>query len=213
MFLDINMNDAYPAVHLWLKLKRNDKIRLSGNSCDTIEPFFNDIDEEQKWIVEKCKNNTVNERVFPYIGGDDDFREVNYRPFNNAIKLNNKTYLSEENTADYIIDDINTEWALSAIEQLTYIYKEVSVLRLYTHMPFKLKFVIMCREKIIDQTTPLTASVINKINLERLHDIMSAAQGWTKSMIWVAETGEDTYVSSDMFRLYIMLMSDLLDEL
>ena len=212
MFLYINMNEAYPAVHLWLTLKRNEHPRLTERD-NMMDPFFSAIDEKQKAIVEKCKNANINERVFPYIGGDDDFREVNYRPFNDAVKLTDKTYLSEDNTANYIIEDLNTEWALSAVEQLTHIYKEVTVVRLYTHMPFKLKFVIMCRSRLTDHTAPLTKAVINKNNLEELHAIMEATQAWTNSMIWVAETGDDTYVSSDMFSLYIKLMSDLLDEL
>jgi hypothetical protein len=178
-----------------------------------IDPFFAEINASYNKIVEKCKNKQVNERVFPYIGENDEFREIDYRPFNGAVKLTDKTILSEEETANYIIEDINTDWALSAIEQLTNIYKEVRLYRLYTHMPFKLKFVVECKGRTDDNVGPLKDSVINKINSDAIYRFVRHAQDWTFSMIWAAETGEDTYVSSDMLRLYFKLMEDLLEEL
>lgn len=206
------MNEAFPAVHLMLKLKRNDGLRLYKRN-NMNDPFFSNIDDMYKEIVEKCKNKRVEERIFPYIGGDDDFREIDYRPFNKSVKLTTSTVLPEDNNASYIIDNLNTDWALSAVEQLTNIYKTVTVYRLYTHMPFKLKFVIDCAERLNDNVGPLTQSVSNKINAGELYNFMRTAQEWTRSMIWAAETGEDTYVSSDILRLYYKLMSDLLEEL
>ena len=206
------MNEAFSAVHLMLKLKRNNEPRLS-KGINMSDPFFSNIDDTYKEIVEKCKNKRVEERIFPYIGGDDDFREINYRPFNNAVKLTASTVLPEDNNVSYIIDNLNTDWALSAVEQLTNIYKNVTIYRLYTHMPFKLKFVINCAERLNDNVGPLMQSVDNKINAGELYTFMRTAQEWTRSMIWAAETGEDTYVSSDILKLYYKLMSDLLEEL
>ncbi len=205
-------NENLPAVHLMLKLKRNEHIRLAkGNNMG--DPFFSNIDETYKEIVEKCKNKRVEERVFPYIAEDDDFREINYRPFKDSIKLDSSTVLPESDTVNYIIENLNTDWALSAIEQLTNIYKEVTIYRLYTHMPFKLKFVIGCSGRLNNKVGPLTQTVNNKINAGELYSFMLTAQEWTRSMIWAAETGEDTYVSSDILKLYYRLMSDLLEEL
>ena len=206
------MNESFPAVHLMLNLKRNEELILSkGNNMN--DPFFSNIDETYKEIVEKCKNKRVEERVFPYIGEDDEFREIDYRPFNKAIKLDSTTVLSESDTINYIIENLNTDWALSAVEQLTNIYKTVTVYRLYTHMPFKLKFIISCAERLNNKVGPLTHSVSNKINAGELYNFMRTAQEWTRSIIWAAETGEDTYVSSDILKLYYKLMSDLLEEL
>lgn len=206
------MNDAFPAVHLKLKLKRNTQMVLvKGNNIDS--PFFNSIDETHKEIVEKCKNKTLEEQVFPYIGGDDDFREVDYRPFNKAIKLDSSTVLPEDDSVSYIIGDLNTDWALSAVEQLTNIYKDVTIYRLYTHMPFKLKFVIACSERLNDNVGPLNGSVVNKINAGDLYKLMRCAQEWTRTIIWAVETGDSTYISSAVLRLYYYLMTNLLDEL
>ena len=212
VFLVVNMDDPLPAVHLRLKLKRNEKLKLAKGS-NMMDPFFAEINVLHSRIVEKCKNNQVNERVFPYIGENDDFREIDYRPFNGSVILNDRTVLSEENTANYIIEYINSDWALSAIEQLTNIYKEVTLYRLYTHMPFKLKFVVECKERTNDMVGPLKDSVINKINSDSIYRFVRHAQDWTLSMIWAAETGEDTYVSSDMLRLYFKLLEDLLEDM
>lgn len=212
VFLVVNMDDPLPAVHLRLKLKRNEKLKLAKGS-NMMDPFFAEINVLHSRIAEKCKNKQVNERVFPYIGENDDFREIDYRPFKGAVILNDKTVLSEENTANYIIENINSDWALSAIEQLTNIYKEVTLYRLYTHMPFKLKFVVECKERTNDIAGPLKDSVINKINSDSIYRFVRHAQDWTLSMIWAAETGEDTYVSSDMLRLYFKLMEDLLEDM
>lgn len=212
VFLVVNMDEALPAVHLRLKLKRNEKLSMS-KGANTTDPFFGEVNAVYNKIIEKCKNKTVEERIFPYIGGDDEFREIDYRPFNNAVKLTDKTLLSEDDSANYIIEDINTDWALSAIEQLTNIYNEVTLYRLYTHMPFKLKFVIECEGRTNDIVGPLKDSVINKINLDAIYRFVRHAQDWTLSMIWAAETGEDTYVSSDILKLYFKLMEDLLEEL
>ena len=206
------MNETFPAVHLMLKLKRNDEPKLS-KGINMSDPFFSNIDDMYKEIVEKCKNKRVEERIFPYIVDDDGFREIDYRPFNKAIKLSASTVLPEDNKVSYIIDNLNTDWALSAVEQLTNIYKTVTVYRLYTHMPFKLKFVIDCAERLNNNVGPLTQSVDNKINAGELYTFMRTVQEWTRSMIWAAETGEDTYVSSDILKLYYKLMSDLLEEL
>lgn len=206
------MDESLPAVHMRLKLKQNAKLSMAKGANITI-PFFGEVNEAYIKIVEKCKNKTVEERVFPYIGGDDDFREIDYRPFNNAVKLTDKTVLSEDDSANYVVEDINTDWALSAIEQLTNIYKEVTLYRLYTHMPFKLKFVIECKGRTSDIVGPLKDSVINKINLDAIYRFVRHAQDWTLNMIWVAETGEDTYVSSDILKLYFKLMEDLLEEM
>ena len=212
VFLIVNMDDPLPAVHLRLKLKRNEKLKLSKGS-NMMDPFFAEINATYDRIVEKCKNKQVNERVFPYIGENDEFREIDYRPFNGAIKLTDKMILSEEGMANYIIEDINTDWALSAIEQLTNIYREVTLYRLYTHMPFKLKFVVECKERMNNTVGPLKDSVINKINSDAIYRFVRHAQDWTLSMIWAAETGEDTYVSSDILRWYFKLMEDLLEEM
>lgn len=212
VFLVVNMDDSLPAVHLRLKLKRNDKLNIA-KGANTTDPFFGEVSDVYNRIVEKCKNKTVEERVFPYVGGDDEFREVDYRPFNNAVKLTDKTVLSEEDSANYIVENINSDWALSAIEQLTNIYKEVTLYRLYTHMPFKLKFVIECKGRTNDMVGPLKDSVINKVNLDAIYRFVRHAQDWTLNMIWAAETGEDTYVSSDVLRLYFKLMEDLLEEM
>lgn len=206
------MNEAFPAVHLMLKLKRNDELKLY-KGINMEDPFFSNIDETYKEIVEKCKNKKVEERIFPYIGGDDDFREIDYRPFNKAVKLTASTVLPDDNNTSYVIENLNTDWALSAVEQLTNIYKTVTVYRLYTHMPFKLKFIINCAERLNDKVGPLTQSVSNKINAGELYTFMRTAQEWTRSMIWAAETGDDTFVSSDILKLYYRLMSDLLEEL
>ena len=212
VFLVVNMDETLPAVHLRLKLKRNDNIRLAKGTNIT-DPFFAEINAAYNVIVEKCKNKIVEERIFPYIAGDDGFREVNYRPFNDASELTDKTVLSEDDSANYIIENINSDWALSAIEQLTNIYNEVTLYRLYTHMPFKLKFVIECKERVNNTMGPLKDSVINKINSDAIYRFIRHVQDWTFGMIWAAETGEDTYVSSDILRLYFKLMSDLLDEM
>lgn len=205
-------NENLPAVHLMLKLKRNEHIQLAkGNNMG--DPFFSNIDETYKEIIEKCKNKRVEERVFPYIGEDDDFREINYRPFKDSVKLDSSTVLPESDIVNYVIENLNTDWALSAVEQLTNIYKEVTVYRLYTHMPFKLKFIVACAGRLNDKVGPLTQTVNNKINAGELYSFMRTAQEWTRSMIWAAETGEDTYVSSDILKLYYRLMSDLLEEL
>lgn len=212
VFLVVNMDDPLPAVHLRLKLKRNEKLKLAKGS-NMMDPFFAEINASYNKIVEKCKNKHVNECVFPYVGENDEFREVDYRPFNDSIILNDKTVLSEAETANYIIENINSDWSLSAIEHLTNIYKEVTLYRLYTHMPFKLKFVIECKERTNDVVGPLKDSVINKINSDAIYRFVKHAQDWTFSMIWAAETGEDTYVSSDMLRLYFKLMEDLLEDM
>ncbi len=206
------MDEALPAVHLRLKLKRNEKLSMA-KGANTTDPFFGEVDGVYGRIVEKCKNKTVEERIFPYVGGDDEFREVDYRPFNNAVKLTDKTVLSEEDSANYIVENINTDWALSAIEQLTNIYEEVTLYRLYTHMPFKLKFVVECKGRTNDMVGPLKDSVINKVNLDAIYRFVRHAQDWALNMIWAAETGEDTYVSSDILKLYFKLMEDLLEEM
>ena len=212
VFLVVNMDEALPAVHLRLKLKRNDKLSMA-KGANTTDPFFGEVNGLYNKIIEKCKNKTVEERVFPYIGGDDEFREIDYRPFNNAVKLTDKTVLNEDDSANYIVENINTDWALSAIEQLTNIYKEVTLYRLYTHMPFKLKFVIACKGRTSNIVGPLKDSIINKINLDAIYRFVRHAQDWTLNMIWAAETGEDTYVSSDVLKLYFKLMEDLLEEM
>ena len=206
------MDESLPAVHLRLKLKRNEKPSMAKGT-NMMDPFFGEVDAVYGRIVEKCKNKTVEERIFPYVGGDNKFREVDYRPFNNAIKLTDKTVLSEDDSANYVVEDINTDWALSAIERLTNIYKEVTLYRLYTHMPFKLKFVIECKGRTSNVVGPLKDSVINKINLDAIYRFVRHAQDWTLNMIWAAETGEDTYVSSDILKLYFKLMEDLLEEM
>ena len=204
--------DPFPAVHLRLKLKRNEKLK-SIKEINNKDPFFATIDGTYKAIVEKCKNRKIEEYIFPYVGGEDEFREVNYRPFGNAIILTETTVLSEDEAANYIIDNINTDWALSAIERLTNTYKTVTIYRLYTHMPFKLKFVISCEERMNDFTGPINESIMNKINSDSIYRFVRQAQDWTLSMIWAAETGENTFYSSDIIHMYFKLMHDLLDDL
>lgn len=204
--------DPFPAVHLRLKLKRNEKIH-SIKDFNNDDPFFGSIDETYRYIVEKCKNKRVEEHVFPYVGGDDDFREVNYHPFGNAIVLTDSTVLSDDDSTNYIINNINTDWALSAIERLTNVYKSVTIYRLYTHMPFKLKFVIGCEGRMSDYSGPIKESVINKINLDSIYRFVRQSQDWTLSMIWAAETGQNTFISSDIIHLYLKLMHDLLEEM
>lgn len=206
------MDKSNPAMHLRLKLKHNKKVHLSKG--DTInDPFFANIDTVQKKIVEKCKNKRINERVFPLISDIDEYREINYRPFNKAIELSDSTILPDDDNASYIIDNLNTDWALSAVEQLTNIYKEVTVYRLYTHFPFKIKVVVQCKTRLNNSTGPLTESVLNKINLDELYAFMRYMQEWAICMITVAETGEETFVSHDTLYYYLKLISDLLDDL
>ena len=51
------MNETFPAVHLMLKLKRNDELKLS-KGINMNDPFFSNIDDMYKEIVEKCKNKS-----------------------------------------------------------------------------------------------------------------------------------------------------------
>jgi hypothetical protein len=206
------MNRALPAAHLMLTLKRNEDIRLvKGNDNDL--PFFDSIENIRKEIVEKCKNKTVEGKVFPYSDEDDDQREINYKPFSGAIDLDPSTVLPEDNSVNYIIKDLNTDWSLSAVEQLTNIYNSVTIYRLYTHMPFKLKFVIACTERVNDNVGPLTQSVSNKINAGNIYKLMRTALEWTRSIIWCAETDKDVYISNVILKHYYRLLSKLLEEL
>ena len=207
------MDESNPAMHFRLKLKRNEKVHLAkGDNMN--DPFFANIDIVQKKIVEKCKNERVSDIIFPYnLGASDEYREINYRPFRKAIELTDSIDLPIDNEASYIIEDLNTDWALSAVEQLTNIYKEVTVYRLYTHFPFKLKVVVHCKSRINDFTGPLTYTGLNKINLDELYMFMRYMQEWTLCMITIAETGEETDVSYDAIKYYLRLMSDLLDDM
>ena len=207
------MDESNPAMHFRLKLKRNEKVHLAkGDNMN--DPFFANIDTVQKSIVEKCKNERVSDIIFPYnLGASADYREINYRPFMKANELTDSTILPIDNEASYIIEDLNTDWALSAVEQLTNIYKEVTVYRLYTHFPFKLKVIVHCKSRMNDFTGPLTDTVLNKINLDELYMFMQYMQEWTLCMITVAETGEESTVSYETISCYLKLMNDLLDDL
>lgn len=200
------------AIHLSCKLKRNEKpVLAKGENMEN--PFFNDIDKLHKMIFEKCKNGLVNERVYPFISDNEDDRDINYRPFSDAIELTNKTVLSDKDNASYIIQNLNTEWALSAIEQLCHIYNEVTLYRLYTHTPYKYKVIAFCKERTSNETKPLTDMVLNKENLEDIHAFLNILSRWTLSMIWVAETEDNTFVSSNALKCYFEIMERLLDNL
>lgn len=200
------------AIHLSCKLKRNEKpVLAKGENMES--PFFNDIDRLHKKITEKCKNKLVNERVYPFVSENEDDRDINYRPFSDAIELTSKTVLSDKDNASYVIQNLNTEWALSAIEQLCHIYNEVTLYRIYTHTPYKYKVIALCKERTSNETKPLTEMVLNKENLEDIHAFLDIVSRWTLSMIWIAETEDNTFVSSNALKCYFELMERLLDNL
>ena len=83
------MNETFPAVHLMLKLKRNDELRLS-KGIKMNDPFFSNIDDTYKEIVAKYDDR-----------GADCFEEIDKWEFYDKTKEHSSVVIQTGESALY----------------------------------------------------------------------------------------------------------------
>lgn len=167
------------SIHLRTKVINNTKPVLGdiveGKSFKNI-PFLDEIDEMRKYVNTLIASFGTVKYVYPL--GNMVNGGINPIPFADAILLTPDTVIENESKLNGIIDNLNTDWAVSVIELLSSIYSNVELIRVWTHSPFDFKVIVHCENRLNSKQYKLNRIVTNKKNISKVYSFMKHILMW-----------------------------------
>lgn len=194
-------------IHMQIDILPNENVRFGDNS-NSVTPFFSDIAAKMIQYNKFSENAAIKWALFPLI------HETNLLPFENAILLTPETVISDNTVSDYIIENINTDQGISLIEELSGIYKKVTLCRIYSHNPGKMKFIVHCVEKTKNILKLSFKTVLFKRNLYRIHEILYRLLQWDiNKAIYFHEDLYETNIGIILHKDYFAIFEKICPEL
>lgn len=192
-----------PWIHLRAKLTRNKNLIFGTDLQKQITisdeklvnqklPFFREIEVLRENAIKSYiidKDLIVKRTTF-----DAKKLSKNIFPKNDIIELNEnitKINLDKHNHGKIIfkLGNLNTEFNLSIIEELTNIYEETYIVDSYFDFHWTFPVYIICFNKISDKNNLSGKSIVNKINLSLINSFLRVYAYW---LIYISK-----YISSD----------------